>query len=70
MAMEAMFIPSSQYGFIDFEEMLENGFTVIYDFGVSWMVTYTHDGWRTWGVIKFMKNNIGTINLDLHNKFI
>ena len=37
-----------QFGFSDYAEMLENSFTVIYDYGVSWMATNIINGWLAW----------------------
>ena len=37
-----------KYGFSNYEEMLENSTTVIFDYGVSWMATCALAGWLTW----------------------
>lgn len=35
-------------GFGNYEEMLSNSFTIIYDQGVFWFSTGVHDGWLAW----------------------
>lgn len=63
-----------QYGFETYKEMLENSFTVIYDHGVSWLATITHDGWLAW-VDKYPGQSLGFFNTYdetsryLHNVF-
>ena len=37
-----------KYGFNNYKQMLDSSFTVIYDYGVSWIATIIHDGWLTW----------------------
>lgn len=37
-----------KYGFNNYGEMTKNSLTVIFDYGVSWMATYTRFGWLAW----------------------
>lgn len=47
-------------GFDNFEEMLENTFTVIYDDGVCWNATVTQKGWLGWVTVSLYASKLET----------